>query len=350
MVKGKPNHEITLGIQKPRVWSPEDPYLYGLQIRLVDSHTGQQIDAVTSYCAMRKVSLVRDAKGILRLGLNNAPIFHYGPLDQGFWPHGLYTPPTDDAMRFDIEVTQRMGFNMIRKHIKVEPARWYYYCDKLGVMVWQDMPSGGTQFNGVFAMLILNRKHVPMWGRKDPENQKQYFTELEEMITALYHFPSIMVWVPFNEGWGQFRTEDATALVRKVDPSRLINSASGWEDKHVGDMHDVHVYPGPGMPQLEETRAVVCGEFGGLGWEVRDHMWSVKSTFAYRKYKSKETLAVAYEKLVQQLKTLKERGLAGAVYTQTTDVEGEVNGVLTYDRAIAKMDVEWLAHLHKYVI
>jgi len=336
---------IDLKIPKVQLWSPETPFLYDLQISLL--HHTQVVDTVSSYFGMRKIEIARDSAGIIRLCLNHKPIFQYGPLDQGYWPDGLYTAPTDDALKFDILAAQARGFNMIRKHIKVEPARWYYYCDKLGMLVWQDMPSGGSQAAGALTNFVFHQKIVLEWGRKKASVQNQYFAELSEMIQSLYHFQCIVMWVPFNEGWGQFQTEKAVSLIKSLDSSRLINNASGWKDHKVGDILDVHQYPGPGMPSLDPNRAVVCGEFGGLGYEVPNHLWKIKFKWGYKKFNSKEALQEKYASLISHLLELKGKGLSAGVYTQITDVEGEINGLITYDREIAKLDSDWLRQLHR---
>lgn len=323
-------------LAQPSFWSPENPALYSLTIYLVDENK-RPVDTVRGYFALRKISLGKDDKGITRLFLNNKPYFMVGPLDQGFWPDGLYTAPTDEALKYDIEVTKKLGFNMIRKHVKVEPQRWYYWCDKLGILVWQDMPSGDKSINP---------------GQKDivrtPESAKIYETELKAMIDGLRNHPCIVMWVPFNEGWGQFDTPRITKWIKEYDPTRLVNSASGWNDHPgVGDVHDIHVYPGPGAPKPEEKRAGVLGEFGGLGLPLKEHMWEAKS-WSYQGTSSSAELTRKYEQLLKRVHELKEKqGLSAAVYTQTTDVETEINGLMTYDRAVIKMDVDRVAAINK---
>jgi hypothetical protein len=254
--------------------------------------------------------------------LNGEPLFQYGPLDQGWWPDGLYTAPNDEALQYDVEITKKLGFNMARKHVKVEPARWYYWCDKLGLLVWQDMPSGN---NSTF------------------EGQRNFERELAKMIGSFGNHPSIVMWVPFNEGWGQHDTERVVELTRKLDPTRLVNNASGWTDTKTGDVHDIHSYPGPSAPPVEEMRAIVLGEFGGLGLPLKGHTWQDEKNWGYRSYTTAEALTDAYLELVVRLRPLIGQGLAAAVYTQTTDVEIEVNGLLTYDRSVIKMDTERIA-------
>jgi beta-galactosidase/beta-glucuronidase len=318
---------IALEIPEAKLWTPDAPFLYDLQVEL--RRDGEVVDAVDSYFGMRKISLGKDANGINRLFLNNEPLFQYGTLDQGWWPDGLYTAPTDEALRSDIEVLERLGFNMTRKHVKIEPARWYYHCDKLGLLVWQDMPNGDG--------------HI---GREDPdlerteESAQNYMRELGEMIDLLRNHPSIVVWVPFNEGWGQFDTDGVLAWVKEYDPTRLVDGPSGWTDRGSGDIHDIHSYPGPAMPDLEPGRAVVLGEFGGLGWPVEGHLWRDRDNWGYRTYETREELWDNYRRLIEQLRPMIEAGLAAAIYTQTTDVEIEVNGLMTYDREVIKLDGE----------
>lgn len=316
-------------------WSPENPFLYGLEVTATEN--GEVIDKVTGYFAMRTISLGKDDKGVNRLMLNGKPIFQYGPLDQGFWPDGLYTAPTDEALKFDIEITKKYGFNMIRKHVKVEPARWYHWCDKLGIVVWQDMPSG-DKFIGP------NDPDI----QRSPESTAQFETEWKSIIDALRPFPCIVMWVPFNEGWGQFDTARIVEMTRKHDPTRLVNNASGWTDRNVGDVHDIHVYPGPGSPRPTDTRAAVLGEFGGLGLPLEGHTWQGKENWGYRSFKDQPSLTTAYLDLVEHLRPLiGSPGLSAAVYTQTTDVETEVNGLMTYDRKVMKIPVDIAAKAHR---
>jgi hypothetical protein len=302
--------ELVLRIPRAHLWSPSDPFLYTLKVTLSSG------DAVDSYFGMRKIALGHDAQGVTRLFLNNKPLFQYGMLDQGWWPDGLYTPPTDNAMRFDIRSMKRLGFNMIRKHVKVEPARWYRLADSIGMLVWQDMPSGDN---------------------KTAESKAEFAEELRHEVDGLRSHPSIVMWVPFNEGWGQHDTEKTVAWLKGYDPSRLVNNASGWTDKKVGDVSDVHSYPGPGMPALEPNRAAVLGEFGGLGLPLAGHTWVGKNNWGYVSFPDTVALGKAYADLMHQLKFMIADGLSAAVYTQTTDVEVEVNGLMTYDRALVKL-------------
>ncbi len=301
---------IVLHIDRPRPWSPDDPYLYDLTVSLSSG------DTVRSYFGMRKIAVAADRDGKKRLFLNNRPLFEYGMLDQGWWPDGLYTPPTDAAMVHDIVTMKALGFNMIRKHVKVEPARWYRLADSIGMLVWQDMPSGDNTTEA---------------------SRAQFATELGRMVEALRDHPSIVMWVPFNEGWGQHDTEATVARLRVQDPSRLIDHATGWTDRHVGDVSDIHAYPGPGTPPPERERALVLGEFGGLGLPLAGHTWVDRDNWGYRRYDDTLALRAAYADLLHQLRFDVAEGLAAAVYTQTSDVEVEVNGLMTYDRAITKL-------------
>lgn len=338
--RGAAGEGLRIGIRNPKLWHPNSPHLYDLRVSLLKD--GQVIDRVGSYFGMRESKIAKDKHGITRMFLNGEPIFQYGPLDQGWWPDGLYTPPTEEAMIFDIEMTRKMGFNMIRKHVKVEPSRWYYWCDRLGLLVWQDLPSA-----------MQGEARGP-WHQKsglaaDPEYPAEgeaiYRRELQAMIDAFHNHPSIVVWVPFNEGWGQFKTTEILNWTKAYDPSRIIDGVSGWNDRDSGEMHDMHKYPGPGMFDIEPKRASVLGEFGGLGWPIKGHLWWNKRNWGYRTYETQTELMNNYEALLKQMPDLVREGLAAAVYTQTTDVEGEVNGLMTYDRAILKMDPEWLSKL-----
>ncbi len=311
-----------------KLWSPASPFLYDLQVAL--NADGKVIDEVRGYFGMRKVSMENDAGGVLRLCLNGAPLFQYGPLDQGFWPDGLYTAPTDEALRYDIEATRALGMNMARKHVKIEPERWYYWCDRLGLLVWQDMPSGN--FGGRDDR------------RRSDEASACYELELRRLIEGRGNHPCIVMWVPFNEGWGQHETARYAALAKKLDPSRLVNEASGWTDRGSGDIKDIHSYPGPAAPAREEKRAGVLGEFGGLGLPVKGRTWQDEKNWGYRSFTDAGALTDAYLRLLDRLHPLTgEAGLCAAVYTQTTDVEIEVNGLMTYDRAMVKMDREAIA-------
>jgi len=314
-----------------KLWSPDSPFLYNLEITLWNGT--KQIDKVKSYAAMRKYSIKRDENGIVRLQLNNKNLFQFGPLDQGWWPDGLYTAPTDEALKFDIQKTKDFGFNMIRKHVKVEPARWYMHCDRLGMIVWQDMPSGdhGPQwqprqyFNGVEFL-------------RSPESEANYRKEWKEIIDFLYSYPCVGVWVPFNEAWGQFKTKEIAEWTKLYDPSRLVNPASGGNHYPVGDILDLHNYPQPALYLYDGQRATVLGEFGGIGWAVKGHLWEPDRNWGYVQFNSAKEVTDEYVKYAEQLMNLIQHGFSAAVYTQTTDVEVEVNGLMTYDREVLKMD------------
>ena len=314
-----------------KLWSPDSPFLYDLEISLWSGT--KQIDKVKSYAAMRKYSIKRDENGIVRLQLNNKNLFQFGPLDQGWWPDGLYTAPTDEALKFDIQKTKDFGFNMIRKHVKVEPARWYTYCDRLGMIVWQDMPSGdgGPQWQPHQYFSGLE------WLRS-PESEANFRKEWKEIIDFLYSNPCIGVWVPFNEAWGQFKTKEILEWTKECDPSRLVNPASGGNHYPVGDMLDLHNYPNPALYLYDAQRATVLGEYGGIGWAVKGHLWEPDRNWGYVQFNSAKEVTDEYVKYAEQLMNLIQHGFSAAVYTQTTDVEVEVNGLMTYDREIIKMD------------
>ncbi|TXT61339.1 MAG: Beta-galactosidase [Promethearchaeota archaeon] len=335
---------VEINIPSPLLWEPEHPFLYDLKVLLEKNE--EIIDTIYSYFGMRKIALGKDVNGIRSIELNNKRIFQYGTLDQGYWPDGLYTAPTDEALRNDIEITKELGFNMIRKHVKVEPARWYYHCDKLGILIWQDMPNGGGQYSWALPPNI--NEYEESRGEK---SKKCYYEELKSMINCFFNFPSIITWVPFNEGWGQFDTEEVANYVQQLDPGRLVDAASGWYDFRCGHLCDIHTYPNPLLPNQEmiDSRAAVVGEFGGLGLEIEDHIWDIKDRFVYRKMRDRNKLIARYHKLIEKLKDLMEQGLSAAIYTQITDVEGEVNGLLTYDREILKMENQNIQMLHKSI-
>lgn len=339
-------------IPNPRAWGPADPYLYDLRVQLI--RDGQVLDEVGSYFAMRKFGLMKDADGHLRFALNNRPLFLYGPLDQGYFPDGLYTPPSEEAMLFDIEYTKQIGCNLIRKHIKVEPLRWYYHCDRLGMIVWQDMPNGGLIDGEVVAISSLllgfqrnDTRRLHRFGRADEANRAEYRAELQGLIDHLYNAACIAVWVPFNESWGQFRSVEISKWVKAYDPSRLVDHASGWFDQGGGDFQSRHVYFKKLKRPKPDHRAFVVSEFGGYSLKVQGHVWDADKKFGYRHYASSEELTVAYLALLEnEVKPLIPHGLTAAIYTQTTDVEIEINGYLTYDRTVEKMDKETLRRAH----
>lgn len=329
--KGVQGQELRLGVKNPTLWSPENPYLYDMSITL--SQNGKVIDQVKSYTAFRKISVEKDQNGILRMCLNNKPLFHYGPLDQGWWPDGLYTAPTDEALLYDIKKTKEWGFNMIRKHVKVEPARWYYHCDKEGILVWQDMPSGD----------MGNRWEPHKYNggtdkERSVESVANYYQEWKEIMDLGVSHPSIVVWVPFNEAWGQFDTEKVVAWTKAYDPSRLVNPASGGNHRPCGDILDLHNYPGPDMFLFDAQRVTVLGEYGGIGLPLENHLWWDKRNWGYIQFKNSDEVTAEYVKYANELKGFVKRGFSAAVYTQTTDVEGEVNGLMTYDRKVIKIN------------
>lgn len=317
--------------QDSKLWSPDSPFLYTLKISLKNGD--KVLDRVDSYAAMRKYSVGRDAAGIVRLRLNNQPLFQFGPLDQGWWPDGLYTAPTDEALKYDIQKTKDMGFNMIRKHVKVEPARWYAYCDKLGIIVWQDMPNGdrGQQWQ--------NRSYYegPEMYRSS-ESEACYRKEWKEIIDYLYSYPCISTWVPFNEAWGQFKTVEIAEWTKRYDPTRLVNPASGGNHFTCGDILDLHNYPTPDLYLYDAQRATVLGEYGGIGLIIKGHLWEPDRNWGYIQFNSSKEATDEYLKYADQLYDLIFKGFSAAVYTQTTDVEVEVNGLITYDRRVIKLE------------
>lgn len=314
-----------------KLWSPDFPFLYTLKVMLKNDN--KILDQVNSYAAMRKYSTKRDANGIVRLELNNQPLFQFGPLDQGWWPDGLYTAPTDEALVYDIQKTKDLGFNMIRKHIKVEPARWYTHCDQLGIIVWQDMPSGDRNPEW------QNRKYFEGTEKKrSAVSEACYRKEWKEIMDCLYSYPCIGTWVPFNEAWGQFKTPEIAEWTKEYDPTRLVNPASGGNHYTCGDMLDLHNYPAPEMYLYDAQRANVLGEYGGIGWVVKNHIWEPDRNWGYIQFNSSKEVTDEYIKYTDMLYDLITRGFSAAVYTQTTDVEVEVNGLMTYDRKVIKVD------------
>jgi beta-galactosidase/beta-glucuronidase len=338
------NTSVSLSIPDAKKWTPANPFLY--DIKYTVTRKGKTVDEVSSYFGMRKISVGNDNNGIQRMLLNGEFVFQFGPLDQGWWPDGLYTAPSDEALKFDIEKTRDMGFNMIRKHVKVEPARWYYHCDKLGILVWQDMPSGdlGNRWEsrpGVYGRATDKNR--------TPESEQAFRTEWKEIMQDLYNFPSIVVWVPFNEAWGQFKTKEIAEWTMQKDPSRLVNTASGGNFVDVGHIMDLHNYPEPLMPDpvlFGKKRVLVLGEYGGLGLPIENHTWQQKNNWGYQSFKSREELLNRYSEFIDRMPPLISKGLSAAVYTQTTDVEVEINGLMTYDRRQIKIPVEKLKEIH----
>ena len=346
----KAGETLKLSLKEFRSWSPDDPFLYDVKI-VCDE------DEVKSYFGMRKFSVGKDKKGILRFFLNNKPFFFNGVLDQGYWPDGILTPPSDEALLYDIVKLKELGYNTIRKHIKVEADRFYYHCDRLGMIVWQDMPNGGGDYNMLFVTYLPNVLECAARGIKDnkygwfkridEEGRKQYYEDLEGMVKQLYNYPSIATWVPFNEGWGQFDAAKATELIRSLDQTRLVNEACGWFDQHGGDMFSIHNYLRKLKVSPKKDRVVALTEFGGYAFPIPGHL-SCDKEFGYKNYKSKEELTEAYRKLFEeQIYPNLEKGLCSAIYTQTSDVEEEINGLMTYDREVSKFSEEVLKEVHK---
>ncbi|MEG0910922.1 MAG: glycoside hydrolase family 2 TIM barrel-domain containing protein [Ruthenibacterium sp.] len=340
------NNEESIAFESPKLWTPETPFLY--RVIATMTHSGRMTDRVESYFGLRTFGLQKDDNGILRMCLNGKPYFQKGLLDQGYWPDGLYTAPTDKALCSDISFAKKLGFNLLRKHVKVEPARWYYHCDRIGMLVWQDMPS--TTYPGDFLAAVLPNlgavhadDHDYARFHCESESARNAFVaELRSMMDALYFVTSLCVWVPFNEGWGQFDAARVAGLVRSIDTTRLVDHASGWHDQGAGDLHSIHKYilPLPALPP-EENRAFVISEYGGYSFAYTSHLWDDKKGFGYRMYHSKAALTKAYVQLHEkQVLPLLQKGLCAVVYTQLTDVEGEVNGLLTYDRKICKIDID----------
>ena len=328
-------------------WSPENPKLYDFTVSCGE-------DSVESYFAMRKFSVEKDRSGKPRLFLNGRPYFHNGLLDQGYWPDGLYTAPTDEAMIFDIETAKAMGFNVLRKHIKVEPLRWYYHCDRLGMLVWQDMPCGGGRYDPVVvsAPLVtdihLKDSAYLLFGRESKAGRGEFMTELRAMVQHLYNCPCIAMWVPFNEGWGQFDAARAVGVIHEIDMSRTVDHASGWHDQGIGETKSLHVYFRPYVFKPDRRgRAVILTEFGGYNCLVPGHSFNDRD-FGYKRLGDADKLRAALEELYsQQIAPAYEQGLAAAIYTQVSDVEDELNGLITYDRQVVKIPPETVRNIVK---
>ena len=334
---------VELSVAEPKLWSPDTPFLYDLKVTL--RHDGRIVDQVRSYTAMRKFSTGRDRHNVPRLMLNDKPLFQFGPLDQGWWPDGLYTAPTDEALAYDVVKTKELGYNMIRKHVKVEPARWYYHCDREGILVWQDMPSG--DMGNKWEMHTYNGGTDK---NRTQESKDNFSKEWKEIMDFCMSSPSVVVWVPFNEAWGQFDTERIVNWTMEYDPSRLVNPASGGNHRPCGHMLDLHNYPGPAMKLFDPQRVNVLGEYGGIGLPMEGHLWWNKRNWGYVQCKTPEEVTAEYEKYAKSLIKYVRLGFSGAVYTQTTDVEGEVNGLFTYDRKVMKVLPERLKAANKAVI
>ncbi len=346
----------TIKLENYELWSPENPYLYDIKFAAGE-------DRVDSYFAMRKFSTGVDADGTPRFMLNNKPYFFNGLLDQGYWSDGLYTAPSDEALIYDIETMKELGFNTLRKHIKIEPLRWYYHCDRLGMIVWQDMINGGGKYNFLaigtlpfLGMLFNNKKvgRVPdskrnylFYARTDEKGREEYFKDSEEMVKHLYNVPSLALWTPFNEAWGQFDSVKACEFYRQLDPTRLIDHASGWVDHGAGDVNSFHIYFTPFMfPKFnkEDRRPIGLTEFGGYSMRFRGHTYNKEKFFGYRKYYAQEKFDAAIKHLYEDriYKCMKEKGLSATIYTEVSDVEDELNGLLTYDREVIKVSPEMM--------
>lgn len=334
VARGSSVNNAAVEVQMPadvKLWSPASPFLYDVEV--IIKRGGKQLDKVDSYAAMRKFSTRRDADGIVRMQLNNKDLFQFGTLDQGWWPDGLYTAPSHEALVYDIDKTKEWGFNMIRKHVKVEPAVWYTHCDRVGMIVWQDMPSGDSCYPWQNRQYFQGSENV-----RSAASEANFRKEWREIMDYLYSYPSIAVWVPFNEAWGQFKTVEITQWTQNYDPSRLVNSASGGNFFACGDIVDLHNYPAPEMYLYDATRANVLGEYGGIGYVVEGHLWEPNRNWGYIQYNSSEAVTNEYVKYAEMLLDFIRRGFTAAIYTQTTDVEVEVNGIMTYDRKVVKMD------------
>ncbi len=335
--------EATLGSFE--LWSPENPYLYDIKI-------DAEKDSVSSYFGMRKFSIGNDEAGIPRIMLNNKPYFHNGLLDQGYWSDGMYTAPSDEAIIYDIATMKKMGFNMLRKHIKIEPLRWYYHCDRLGMLVWQDMINGGGEYKmwtiGIrpFIGNMMDDSKYKAFSRQDKDGRDEYYVDAKRMIETLFNATSIAVWVPFNEGWGQFDSKKAYEFFKNLDDTRLIDHASGWHDQGIGDFKSPHIYFRP-IKMKRDSRPFVLSEFGGYSLQAKGHMFNEKKFFGYRKYYDQEVFQQAYIQLYEnQILPLIQEGLCATVYTEVSDVEDECNGLLTYDRKVIKLDVEKIKELN----
>lgn len=345
-----PGRDIVIPLENMHAWSPEDPHLYDVKIKLGE-------DEVISYFGMRKVSVDRDKNGVLRFFLNNKPYFFNGLLDQGYWPESLMTPPSDEALAYDIKKLKEMGYNTIRKHVKIELERFYYHCDRLGMIVWQDMPNGGGDYNMLFVTYLPNLSdrfarrtkdnNYKLFKRSDSEGRRQYYRDLTGMVKHLYNYTCIAAWVPFNEGWGQFDAGRATLKLRRMDDSRLINEACGWFDQKGGDMHSIHNYNRRLVTKPKADRVVALTEYGGYAYPVHGHTACEKS-FGYRHYATSRELTDNYRRLwEEEIFPNLERGLSAAIYTQVSDIEEEINGVMTYDRKIVKLDAETVHELNQ---
>ncbi len=349
VAQGETNRPFRMSVQGFTPWSPKEPHLYDFSVKMGD-------DTVESYFGMRKIELKEDQNGIKRLFLNGEPYFHNGVLDQGYWPDGLYTAPSDETMVNDIQTVKDLGFNMLRKHAKTEPLRWYYHCDRLGMLVWQDMPNGGEKYDPLtvtaplFTGANMGDNRYARFARQSEEGREQFVRELDEMVSALYNCVCIAVWVPFNEGWGQFNAADIAARLHSIDPCRLVDHSSGWHDQGAGDIYSRHVYFKPYKFKADDKgRAAALTECGGYSLRIEGHSEKTRE-FGYKRLKNKEGLMAAYKKLYEQeIIPAIENGLCAAVYTQLSDVEGETNGLLTYDREVLKLPPEEITGINSRI-
>lgn len=350
---GKIERDEEIKLRDVELWSPESPFLYDIVIALCDSEENI-IDAVSSYFGMRKFSIGYDDKAVPRLFLNNRPYFQTGLLDQGYWPDGGMTPPCDEAMIFDIKAMRELGFNMLRKHIKIEPRRWYYHCDKLGMIVWQDMVCGAKKIDMLLVGVLPNMfirgikdDKYKWFGVDNTECREEHEKAVFETIDLLYNFTSIGCWVPFNEAWGQFDAKRIGETVKKYDPTRVVDHASGWHDQKGPELKSVHQYILPFIAPKGDGRPLVISEFGGYSRIIENHVWNRQKSFGYVMYKTKETLTAAYKKLFEkQIIPSIAKGLSATVYTQVSDVEFEVNGIFTYDRELLKIDGDTIREIN----
>lgn len=336
--------QAVIPVPDMRLWSPEDPFLYDLEVTL--SRKGRILDKVESYAAMRKISVKRTVGDAMRMQLNNKDYVQLGLLDQGWWPDGLYTAPSDEALAYDIIKSKELGFNTIRKHIKVEPARWYAHCDRIGMLVWQDMPSGGENPQWIPDRWFDGKEAI-----RSAASETVWRQEWKGIIDQLRCYPSIVMWIPFNEAWGQFKTPEIAAWTKGYDPSRLVNAASGGNHyQGAGDVFDIHAYPHPRIHTTDNSRPLIIGEFGGIGLALEGHLWQPDRNWGYVQYRTPEEATDEYVHYAELLRQLVIAGVSGAIYTQTTDVEIEVNGLMTYDRAVVKMDADRVREANRAVI
>ena len=359
--EAKPGESAVAVLANPKAWSPASPFIYDVSVSLFKD--GKKIDEAKSYAALRKISVVtekneRKRDAFKRIYLNNEPFYSFGLLDQGWWPDGLYTAPTDEALKFDIQKTKDWGFNTIRKHIKVEPARWYMHCDRLGIFVWQDMPSGsnlpdhpGRKSYSEDKWIFTTFMSVSDKDWACEERKKLHMAEWKEIMDELYSYPCIGVWVPFNERWGQFDTVNVVKWTKQYDPTRLVNAASGGNFYvDCGDILDSHNYPNPIVNVFIRKMVNVIGEYGGIGYRIPENSWKMDKAWGYVEFKNPGEVLNRYAEYVEDLKSLIKFGVSAAIYTQTTDVEGEINGIMTYDRKVVKFNEKQLKEINQSLI